>query len=128
MCDCYYDYENARKLFKHCDYYKDEYNDIKVEMEELYDNQRAYKGSIKNNGLKRADFVRVVYTLHDENSNLIAIDSIFIEGTKKIFNSGLISDASINPGDFATFYVTIETTDEQEVKYFLRDIRWEYFE
>lgn len=97
-------------------------------IEELYDNQRAYKGSIKNNGLKRADFVRVVYTLHDENSNLIAIDSIFIEGTKKIFNSGLISDASINPGDFATFYVTIETTDEQEVKYFLRDIRWEYFE
>ena len=97
-------------------------------IEEIYNDQRAYQGSIKNNGLKRADFVRIIYTLHDENSNMIAVDPTFIDGTKKIFNSGLISDASINPGEFATFYVVIKTTDEQEVKYFLRDIRWEYFE
>jgi len=97
-------------------------------IEEIYDDQRAYKGSIKNNGLKRADFVRIIYTLHDENSNLITSDSTFIDGTKKIFNSGLISNASIEPGEFATFYVTIETTNEKEIKYFLRDIRWEYFE
>ncbi len=96
--------------------------------EEVYQNQRAYRGSIKNNGLKRADFVRVVYTLHDENSNLIAIDSAFISGSKQIFNSGIISDASINPGDFAEFYVVIESLDKKEIKYFLRDVRWEYFE
>ncbi len=97
-------------------------------VEEVYENKRAYKGSIKNNGLKRADFVRIVYTLHDENSELIAIDSTFISGSKQIFNSGIISDASINPGDFAEFYVEIQTMGEKEVKYFLRDIRWEYFE
>jgi hypothetical protein len=97
-------------------------------VEEVYVNKRAYKGSIKNNGLKRADFVRIVYTLHDENSELIAIDSAFISGSKQIFNSGIISDASINPGDFAEFYVEIQTMGEKEVKYFLRDIRWEYFE
>tara|TARA_B100000965_G_scaffold216243_1_gene180888 strand:+ start:1074 stop:1847 length:774 start_codon:yes stop_codon:yes gene_type:complete len=97
-------------------------------VEEIYQNQRAYKGSIKNNGLKRADFVRVVYTLHDENSNLIYTDSAFVSGAKQIFNSGIISDASINPGDFAEFYVVIETTGDKEIKYFLRDIRWEYFE
>lgn len=96
-------------------------------IEEVYQNQRAYRGSIKNNGLKRADFVRVVYTLHDENSNLIAIDSAFISGSKQIFNSGIISDASINPGDFAEFYVVIESLDKKEIKYFLRDVRWEYF-
>jgi len=97
-------------------------------VEEIYQNQRAYKGSIKNNGLKRADFVRVVYTLHDENSNLIYTDSAFVSGAKQIFNSGIISDASINPGDFAEFYVVIETIGDKEIKYFLRDIRWEYFE
>tara|TARA_X000001036_G_scaffold109206_3_gene102396 strand:- start:8035 stop:8796 length:762 start_codon:yes stop_codon:yes gene_type:complete len=97
-------------------------------IEEVYQNQRAYRGSIKNNGLKRADFVRVVYTLHDENSNLIAIDSAFISGSKQIFNSGIISDASVNPGDFAEFYVVIESLDKKEIKYFLRDVRWEYFE
>ncbi len=97
-------------------------------IEEVYQNKRAYKGSIKNNGLKRADFVRIIYTLYDQNSELIAIDSAFISGSKQIFNSGIISDASINPGNFAEFYVEINTESEKEVKYFLRDIRWEYFE
>ena len=69
-----------------------------------------------------------MYTLHDENSNLIAIDSAFISGSKQIFNSGIISDASVNPGDFAEFYVVIESLDKKEIKYFLRDVRWEYFE
>ena len=97
-------------------------------IEEIYQNQRAYKGSIKNNGLKRADFVRVIYTIHDENSDIIAIDSAFISGTKKMFTSGIISDASINPGDFADFYVIIEIPNQTDIKYSLRDIRWEYFE
>jgi flap endonuclease-1 len=34
-----YDYENARKLFKECDYYKDEYNKMDVCIEPLFDNQ-----------------------------------------------------------------------------------------
>ena len=97
-------------------------------IEEVYQSKRAYKGAIKNNGLKRADFARVIYSLHDENSNIIAIDSVFVSGTKYIYNSGIISDASVNPGDFAEFYVSINVNSEQEIKYFLRDIRWEYFE
>jgi len=97
-------------------------------IEEVYQSKRAYKGAIKNNGLKRADFARVIYSLHDENSNIIAIDSVFVSGTKYIYNSGIISDASVNPGDFAEFYVSIDVNSEQEIKYFLRDIRWEYFE
>ena len=97
-------------------------------IEEIYQNQRAYKGSIKNNGLKRADFVRIIYSLHDESSDIIAIDSAFISGTKKIYNSGIISDASINPGEFADFYVIVQNPNEKEIKYFLRDVRWEYFE
>ena len=40
-------------------------------IEEIYKDQRAYKGTLKNIGLKRADFVRVIYSLYDENSNLI---------------------------------------------------------
>ena len=97
-------------------------------IEEVYQSKRAYKGAIKNNGLKRADFARVIYSLHDENSNIIAIDSVFVSGSKYIYNSGIISDAAVNPGDFAEFYVSIDVNSEQEIKYFLRDIRWEYFE
>ena len=49
-------------------------------------------------------------------------------GIKHIYNSGIISDAAINPGDFAEFYVVINIDTDKEIKYFLRDIRWEYFE
>ena len=70
----------------------------------------------------------MIYSLHDENSNIIAIDSVFVSGSKYIYNSGIISDAAVNPGDFAEFYVSIDLNSEQEIKYFLRDIRWEYFE
>jgi len=97
-------------------------------IEEIYDNKRAYQGSIRNDGLKRADFVRVIYTMHDENSDLIAIDSAFISGSKQIFKSGIISDASIEPGEFSDFYVIINIEDDTNIKYFLRDIKWEYFD
>ena len=97
-------------------------------IEEIYDNKRAYQGSIRNDGLKRADFVRIIYTMHDESSDLIAIDSAFISGSKQIFKSGIISDASIEPGEFSDFYVIINIKDDTNVKYFLRDIKWEYFD
>ena len=97
-------------------------------IEEIYSDKRADQGNIKNTGLKRADFVRVIYSMYDQNSNLIASDSAFISGSKKIFNSGIISDASINPGDYSDFYVTINIPSDKIVKYSLRDIRWEYFE
>ena len=81
-------------------------------IEEIYDNKRAYQGSIRNDGLKRADFVRIIYTMHDESSDLIAIDSAFISGSKQIFKSGIISDASIEPGEFSDFYVIINIEDD----------------
>ena len=40
-------------------------------VEEIYQDRRAYKGTLKNIGLKRADFIRVIYSMYDENSNLI---------------------------------------------------------
>ena len=62
------------------------------------------------------------------SKSAICICSAFVSGTKHIYNSGIISDAVINPGDFAEFYVVINIDTDKEIKYFLRDIRWEYFE
>ena len=45
-------------------------------LEEIYQDRRAYKGTLKNIGLKRADFIRVIYSMYDENSNLIASDFV----------------------------------------------------
>ena len=97
-------------------------------IEEIYKDSRAYSGTLKNIGLKRADFVRVIYYMYDQNSDLIVSDSSFISGTKKQFNSGIISDASINLNEFANYYVAVDIPNDKIVKYFLREVRWEYFE
>ena len=97
-------------------------------IEEIYEDQRRYNGTIRNDGLRRADFVRIIYTMHDQESNVIASDSAFVKGKKQIFNSGIISDASIDPGEFADFYVIIDIESKENIQYFLRDIKWEYVE
>jgi len=97
-------------------------------VEEIYQDRRAYKGTLKNIGLKRADFVRVIYSMYDENSNLITSDSSFVSGEIKQFNSGIISDASLNQNNFADYYVTVNIPSDKIVKYFLREVRWEYYE
>ena len=73
-------------------------------VEEIYQDKRAYNGTLKNLGLKRADFVRVIYSMYDENSNLITSDSTFISGDSKRYNSGIVSDAALEPNNFANYY------------------------
>ena len=97
-------------------------------VEEIYNDRRAYKGTLKNIGLKRADFIRVIYSMYDENSNLIASDSSFVSGEFKQYNSGVISDASLNQNNFADYYVIVNIPGDKIVKYFLREVRWEYYE
>ena len=97
-------------------------------LEEIYQDRRAYKGTLKNIGLKRADFIRVIYSMYDENSNLITSDSSFVSGETKQYNSGIISDASLNQNNFADYYVTVKIPSDKIVKYFLREVRWEYYE
>ena len=97
-------------------------------IEEIYKDQRVYKGTIKNIGLKRADFIRVIYSMYDENSNLISTDSAFVSGDLKKYNSGITSDACLNQNNFADYDVKIKIPSDQIVKYFLREVRWEYYE
>ena len=97
-------------------------------VEEIYQDKRAYNGTLKNLGLKRADFVRVIYSMYDENSNLITSDSTFVSGNLKQYNSGIVSDAALEPNNFADYYVTVKVPGDAVVKYFLREIRWEYYE
>ena len=97
-------------------------------IEEIYQNKRAYQGTIKNMGLKRADFVRILYSVYDENSNLIAIDSAFVSGDSEQYNSGIISDASLKQNNFADYYVVVNVPNDKIVKYSLREVRWEYYE
>ena len=66
--------------------------------------------------------------LNDENSNLIVSDSAFVNGQKYQYNSGIISDASVNQNSFADYYVTVNIPSDKIVKYHLKEVRWEYYE
>ena len=66
--------------------------------------------------------------MYNENSDLIASDSSFVSGEIKQYNSGIISDASLNQNNFADYYVEVDVPSDKIVKYFLREVRWEYYE
>jgi len=104
--------------------------DLKFEgdaIDEIYPNHRIFTGNIYNDGFRRADFVRVIYKLWSEKTELIGIDSTFIDGSKYIYQSGVISDTALEPGSSAEFIVHV-SADSSLVRYVTREIKWDVFE
>ena len=91
-------------------------------------NYRVYSGLVKNEGLDRANFVRVVFNLWGSETDLIATDSSFVDGSKIIYQSGIISDTSINPGESADYEVRVFVPRDERVQYITRDVHWEIYE
>ena len=104
--------------------------DLKFEgdaIDEIYPNHRVFTGNIYNDGFRRADFVRVIYKLWSEKTELIGIDSTFIDGSKYIYKSGVISDTALEPGHSTKFIVHV-SADSSLVRYVTREIKWDIFE
>ena len=95
--------------------------------EEIHSDHRIYSGEIINNGFRRADFVRVIYKLYSEQTELIGIDSTFIDGTKFVYKSGVISDTCLEPGSSVNFTVKVDA-DSSLVRYVTREVKWDVFE
>jgi len=95
--------------------------------EEILENHRLYSGKIMNQGDRRADFVRVIYYLWDQNTELIISDSSFVDGLQIVYNSGIITDTILKPNQSATFALKIEIPDSIKVEYVTRNINWEIF-
>lgn len=96
--------------------------------EKIETNYRVYSGLVKNEGLDRANFVRVVFNLWGSETDLIATDSSFVDGSKIIYQSGIISDTSINPGESANYEVRVFVPRDERVQYITRDVHWEIYE
>ena len=95
--------------------------------EEIYSDHRIFTGEISNNGFRRADFVRVIYKLYSEKTELVGIDSTFIDGSKFIYKSGVISDTALEPSSSVGYVVSVEA-DSSLVRYVTREIKWDVFE
>ena len=96
--------------------------------EEIFGTFRLFTGKVMNQGSRRADFVRIVYNLWGENTQLIISDSSFVSGTKFIYRSGIVTDTVLEPQQSAHFNVQIPIADSTYVAYITRDIHWELYD
>ncbi|MCF7824505.1 MAG: hypothetical protein K9N35_10085 [Candidatus Marinimicrobia bacterium] len=84
--------------------------------DQRHTDSRIFIGKVKNKGLRRADFVRVSFRLHDKRTNIIAQDSSFVSGESYSFYSGVVSESSLSPGEGSTFKVEVKVPAGVEAK------------
>ena len=93
--------------------------------EELYDEHRIYSGRVRNEGITRGDFVRVIFRLWSAETKLLAVDSSFVDGSNMSYISGVFSDTSISPGKDASYQVRVRVPQGKAVSYITREIHFE---
>ena len=96
--------------------------------EEVFETHRLFTGKVMNQGSRRGDFVRVIYNLWGDNTQLIRSDSSFVEGTQIIYHSGIVTDTVLEPNQSGQFKVQISIPDSITVTYITRDVRWALFD
>lgn len=96
--------------------------DAKVE---LHDTHRVYTGKLRNSGVSRGDFVRVIFRLWNAQAELVAVDSAFVDGSTRAYLSGVITDTALEPGQEVNYHVRVEVPSEDPVSYVTRDIHLE---
>ena len=96
--------------------------------EEAFESFRLFSGKVMNQGNRRGDFVRVIYSLWGENTQLLGSDSTFIEGSQIIYRSGIVTDSVLEPNQSAQFSLKVTVPDSISVTYVTRDVRWEMFD
>jgi len=77
---------------------------------------RVFVGQLENKGLRRADYVRILFRLHDKQTNIVAQDSSFISGEPYTFYSGVISESSLSPSESSLFRVEVSLPPGVESK------------
>jgi len=92
------------------------------------DKSISYLGEVVNNGLRRADFVRVIYNFWADDTSPVYSDSTFVSGQSIIYLNGVISDTSIEPSQKGNFEITVQIPDTLIFEYITKDIRWNTFE
>ena len=101
-----------------------------VEIEERMndDNSITFIGEVINSGIRRADFVRVIYYFWADDTAPVFTDSCFVSGDNMIYLNGVISDATIEPAETATFSLNITLPDSLKFEYITKDIQWDIFD
>ena len=92
--------------------------------EQVFDSYHLFTGKVLNQGGLRGDFVRVIYQLWGEDTQIISSDSAFVAGTQVMYKSGIITDTALEPNQSAHFSVQVLTDSEIPISYITREVRW----
>ena len=95
--------------------------------EKINANYHVYSGTIQNRGLETASFVRVIFKLWSSETELISMDSSFVDGNQIIYHSGINTDTALKPGESGEYVVNVKTPVNSNVQYITRDIHWEIY-
>ena len=90
----------------------------------IYPDRHEFSGRVKNVGEKRADFVRVVTNLYTQTTKAAGQDSVFVKGSRIIYDSGVIADTALEPGQAATYSFPVKIKSRRKVQYHTMDIHW----
>jgi len=90
----------------------------------IYPDRHEFSGRVKNVGEKRADFVRVVTNLFTQTTKAAGQDSVFVKGSRIIYDSGVIADTALEPGQTATYNFPVKIKGRRKVQYHTMDIHW----
>jgi len=92
------------------------------------DLSKTYVGKVVNTGLRRGDFVRIIYHFWADDTQPVFSDSCFVLGQSKVYLNGVISDASLEPSESGIFSLHITPPDSLKYEYITKEILWNTFD
>ena len=89
-----------------------------------YPNREEFLGRVRNVGKKRADFVKVIFFLWDSTTDPLGVGEAMVDGATTKFTTGVISDASLEPGQMGTYRVLVEKQKGTKISYRTNEVTW----
>ena len=89
-----------------------------------FPNYEEFLGRVRNIGKKRADFVKVTFFLWASTTDPLGVGEAMVDGTTTKFTTGVISDASLEPGQMGTYRVVVEKQKGTRISYRTNEVTW----
>ena len=91
---------------------------------DYYPDKQIFSGRVQNIGQIRADFVRVIGNLFDQTTQNTGMDSVFVKGSRVVYESNVVADTALEPGQTASYVLTVSNKKGQKTEYHTMDVHW----
>ena len=91
---------------------------------DYYPDKQIFSGRVQNIGQVRADLVRVIGNLFDQTTQNTGMDSVFVKGSRVVYESNVVADTALEPGQTASYVLTVQIKKGQKTEYHTMDVHW----